>query len=99
MASDKNVASKKNEGAEKKIKIFVVVNGEPIKINAIASALLLSILEPVLKKAGVNEGADLDRWTFKDDVGNVLDKGASISDLGLVDDSVIFLSLEAGGAG
>lgn len=98
MATSTKVESKA-KGNDKKIKLSVVVNGEPIKINATASEPLVSILEPVLEKAGVAEGADLDRWTFKDDIGNVLDKTALISALGLVDDSVIFLSLEAGGAG
>ncbi len=81
------------------IDLQIVVNGNPVAVNANLNEPLIALLVPTLKKAGVAGDPEPDRWVFKDENGNVLDKHKKIGDFGFAAGATIFLSLEAGIAG
>lgn len=82
-----------------KIQLQIVVNGNPVTVEANIHEPLEALLVPTLKKAGVAGNPEPDRWIFKDQNGNVLDKNKKVGDFGFAAGATIFLSLEAGIAG
>lgn len=82
-----------------KIQLQFVVNGNPIIVEANINEPLGALLVPTLKAAGVAGDPEPDRWLFKDQNGNVLDKSKKVKDFGFAPGATIFLSLEAGIAG
>ena len=85
--------------SDNKIEFNVVVNGNPVTMDANVNQPLGSLLNPALKAGGVAENQDKDRWIFTDAAGNKLDKGAKIGALAIVAGATLFLTLEAGAAG
>jgi len=85
--------------SEKKIQLQFVVNGNPVTVEANIQEPLKALLVSTLKKAGVAGEPEPDRWIFKDQSGNVLDKNKDVGDFGFAAEATIFLSLEAGIAG
>ncbi len=85
--------------ADKEIELQIVVNGNPVILKAQLSEPLHALLVPALKAAGVAGNPEPDRWIFKDQNGNVLDKNKKIAEFGFKPGATIFLSLEAGIAG
>ena len=81
------------------IELQIVVNGNPVTMEANIHEPLHALLVPTLKKAGVAGDPEPDRWIFKDPNGNVLDKNKKVGDFGFASGATIFLSLEAGIAG
>ncbi len=81
------------------IELQIVVNGNPVMMEANINEPLHALLVPTLKKAGVAGNPEPDRWVFKDQNGNVLDKNKKVGDFGFAAGATIFLSLEAGIAG
>lgn len=77
----------------------IVVNGNPVELDANIHEPLGALLVPALKKAGVAGNPEPERWVFKDQSGNILDKAKKIGDFGFANGATIFLSLEAGIAG
>lgn len=88
------MATNKNQ-----IVLQIVVNGNPIEMNANVHEPLGALLVPALRHAGVAGEPDASRWVFKDQNGNVLDKEKKVGEFGFANEAVIFLSLEAGIAG
>lgn len=98
------MAQSQSDGGKEKpkkddIKLTVVVNGTSVQLKADPDELLGSLIGPALKKAGVADSPDLNRWIFKDKDGNALDKARAIESFGFTDKTLIFLSLDAGVAG
>lgn len=82
-----------------KIQLQIVVNGNPVIVEANLHEPLGALLVPTLKKAGVAGDPEPDRWIFKDASGTVLDKGKKVAEFAFQAGATIFLSLEAGIAG
>ena len=102
MASGKDNSGKeddKKKDKEKDIKLQVVVNGTQVEVKGELDQALLSILLPALKKAKVAGEPDVDRWVFTVADGTVLDKAKLIGEFGFTEQTILFLSLEAGVAG
>lgn len=91
-------ASKSNKN-DKKIVLQVSVNGTPVNINAETDEPLASMITPALEKAKVSTDPDPEKWLFKDEAGNELDKSQTVGSFNFAKHTVIFLSLRAGIAG
>lgn len=85
--------------AGNKIQLQFVVNGVPVLLDVNVNEPLHATLLPALHKAGIAGNPEPDRWVFKDEKGNVLDKSKKIGEFGFPAGATIFLSLEAGIAG
>lgn len=77
----------------KKMK-YIVVNGTPVSLNVSDHEPLSSFLCDVLNFAHATGNAD--NWNFRTEDGAVLNKSKSLSELGLSDKDVLFVSREAG---
>jgi hypothetical protein len=98
-SKDDDKSKDKDKDKKKHIKLRIVVNGTPVEIKLDLAEPLVSALIPALAEAKIAGEPETERWVFKDEEGNVLDKNQQISTFGFDKDSVIFLSLEAGIAG
>lgn len=76
----------------------IVVNGNPVTVEANENAPLRSIIERALHEGGV-VGQPPDNWEMRDEVGNVLDLAKKIGTFGFPIGVSLFLSLKAGAAG
>lgn len=80
------------------IDLIVVVNGQPIPIEAKKHELLRTVAEHALVKSG-NSGQPIDNWEMRDATGNILDLGRTVGEYHFHDGTKIFLSLKAGVGG
>lgn len=85
-------------GSKNKVTLTIVVNGEPVSVEANLNAPLNTVITKALAESG-NVGQPPENWELKDEAGNVLDASKKIGDLGLASGVKLFLSLKAGAAG
>lgn len=85
-------------GSKNKITFIIVVNGDPVSVDANVNAPLHTVIGKALEMSG-NVGQPPENWELKDAAGYVLDASKKIEDLGLVAGTKLFLSLRAGAAG
>jgi hypothetical protein len=93
------MAASENNKGDKKINLQISVNGTPVHINADTGEPLVSLIKPSLEKAKVSADPDPEKWLFKDEAGNELDKSQTVGSFNFAKHAVIFLSLKAGIAG
>lgn len=84
--------------AKKKETLTVVVNGQPVEVEANKNAPLKSIIGKALELSG-NVGQPPENWELKDAGGVLLDLDKKIGEHNFPDDVKLFLSLKAGVAG
>lgn len=85
-------------GLNNKITLTIVVNGEPVSVEANINAPLHTVIAKALAESG-NVGQPPENWELKDEAGNVLDASKKIEDVSLTAGVKLFLSLKAGAAG
>jgi hypothetical protein len=85
-------------GKQKKETLTIVVNGQPVEVEANANAPLGSVIAKALDLSG-NVGQPPENWELKDAAGALLDLDKKIGDYHFPDDVKLFLSLKAGVAG
>jgi hypothetical protein len=83
---------------KKKETLTIVVNGQPVEVEANENAPLKSVVGKALELSG-NVGQPPENWELKDAAGVLLDLGRKIGDYHFPDDAKLFLSLKAGVAG
>ncbi len=81
-----------------KIQITVVVNGQPVVVEANEHAPLKIIIPSALEQTG-NTGQPPDNWELRDAQGTLLDTSRKISSFGFSPDVQLFLNLKAGVGG
>jgi hypothetical protein len=80
------------------IDLIVVVNGQPIPIEAHAQEPLHTAAQQALNKSG-NSGQPLQNWEMRAGAGNVLDLARKIGEFQFHDGTKLFLNLKAGVGG
>ncbi|MEQ1515134.1 MAG: DUF2604 domain-containing protein [Usitatibacteraceae bacterium] len=85
--------------SDKKIEFTVVVNGTGVQVHANTNAPLASVFEKALHEAHVGGDQDPEKWEFKDAQGHVYDSDKKLSELGMGQGSIVYLSLKAGVTG
>jgi hypothetical protein len=85
-------------GSKNKITLIIVVNGEPVSVEANVNAPLHTVIAKALADSG-NVGQPPENWELKDEGGAVLDASKKIEDSGISAGQKLFLSLKAGAAG
>ncbi|MER8700362.1 DUF2604 domain-containing protein [Mesorhizobium sp. M1273] len=85
-------------GPKHKITLTIVVNGEPVAVEANVNSPLHTVIAKALADSG-NVGQPPENWELKDEAGVVLDASKKIEDLGIIEGQKLFLSLKAGAAG
>lgn len=83
---------------DNKLDLVVVVNGQPVEIEANLNAPLLTVREKALAETE-NVGQEPDNWDLKDRDGNVLDLSKKLGEFGFAAGTTLFLSVKAGVAG
>ncbi len=78
--------------------LTVVVNGQPVEVEANENAPLRSVIGRALELSG-NVGQPPENWELKDAAGNLLDPDRKIGDYHFPEGVKLFLSLKAGVAG
>lgn len=81
-----------------RVRITVVVNGQPTEVVAEADDLLSSVRDRALQRTE-NVGQPPENWELKTKDGAVLDLAAPVGTLGFGDEVTLYLSLKAGVAG
>ena len=81
-----------------RVRITVVVNGQPTEVVAEADHLLSSVRDRALQQTE-NVGQPPENWELKTKDGAVLDLAAPVGTLGFGDEVTLYLSLKAGVAG
>lgn len=81
-----------------KVEIAVIVNGQPVPVEANVKAPLRTVVEHALQKSG-NSGQPLENWELRDAAGNVLDLSKKVEEYGLTEGVKLFLNLKAGVGG
>ncbi|MER9548332.1 DUF2604 domain-containing protein [Mesorhizobium sp. M0322] len=85
-------------GSNNKINLTIIVNGEPVSVEANVNAPLHTIIAKALTDSG-NVGQPPENWELKDEGGAVLDASKKIEEIGIAAGQKLFLSLKAGAAG
>ncbi|NEJ11037.1 DUF2604 domain-containing protein [Rhizobium leguminosarum] len=101
MAKSPNTAPEaagKKTGSKNKITLTIIVNGEPVSVEANVNAPLNTAIAKALEESG-NVGQPPENWELKDENGTVFDASKKIEDLGITAGQKLFLSLKAGAAG
>lgn len=88
----------KATGSKNKISLTIVVNGEPVSVEANINAPLHTAIAKALEVSG-SVGQPPENWELKDEGGSVFDASKKIEDLGITAGQTLFLSLKAGAAG
>jgi len=86
--------------SKKKVKetLTIVVNGQPVEVEANVNAPLKSVIGKALELSG-NVGQPAENWELKDAAGVLLALDKKIGEYAFADDAKLFLSLKAGAAG
>lgn len=80
------------------IELVVVVNGQPVDVDANVHAPLHTIIPEALAKSG-NAGQPPENWELRDGSGVELDPSKKIEDFGFAPRTQLFLNLKAGVGG
>jgi hypothetical protein len=80
------------------VDLIIVVNGQPIPLEAKNHELLRTVVHQALEKSG-NSGQPIDNWELRDGSGNILDLARKVGDFHFQDGTKLFLSLKAGVGG
>lgn len=80
------------------IEIAVIVNGQPVVVEANEHAPLHTIIPKALEASG-NIGQPPDNWELRDANGELLPLDKKIEDFGFPADVKLFLNLKAGVGG
>lgn len=83
---------------KKKETLTIVVNGQPVEVEANENAPLKSVIGKALELSG-NVGQPPENWELKDASGALLDLDKKIGEYNFPNDVKLFLSLKAGVAG
>lgn len=81
-----------------KLTITIVVNGQPIVVEANTNAPLHTVIPKALADTQ-NVGQPPDQWELRDVAGALLDPDKKIGELGLAAGVTLFLNLKAGVGG
>lgn len=87
-----------NLTGDHKVELVVVVNGQPVVVDANENAPLHTVIAKALEASG-NIGQPPDNWELRDANGELLDVSRKIKDSGLPSDAKLFLNLKAGVGG
>ena len=78
--------------------LTIVVSGDDIELRVKPDDVAGDVLEKALKKAK-NDGKPASDWELKTEAGAALILTATLAQLGIAQDTVLFASLKAGAAG
>ena len=78
--------------------LSIIVNGQPIDVEANDNAPLHSVIGRALEATG-NTGQPPENWELRDAQGNLLDLAKKIGEFGFNADTRLFLNLKAGVGG
>ena len=85
-------------GGRDKVEITVVVNGQPVEIEANPNQPLHAVRSKALEQTQ-NVAQPPENWEFKTEAGEVLDTDKKVGEFGFGKEVTLFLSLKAGVAG
>jgi hypothetical protein len=80
------------------IELIVVVNGQPVPVNANSNAPLRTVINHALQASG-NTGQPIENWELREAGGQVLDPNRKAEEYGLASGATLFLNLKAGVGG
>jgi len=80
------------------VDLIIIVNGQPVPIDANANEPLRTVAQQALDKTG-NSGQPLQNWEMRDSGGNILDLDRKVGDFHFPDGTKLFLNLKAGVGG
>jgi hypothetical protein len=83
---------------ENKIDLIIVVNGQPVTVEANIHEPLQTAVRQALNDSG-NSGQPIDNWELRDGSGQVLDLSRKIVDFHFQAGTRLFLNLKAGVGG
>jgi len=83
---------------QKKEELVIVVNGEPVHIEANLNEELVAVVAQALAKSQ-NTGQPPENWELKNASGNLIDQHQKVGALGLPPGTKLFLSPKAGVGG
>jgi hypothetical protein len=86
------------KGKPNKIRLVVVVNGDPVDVEANLNAPLQTVVNKALDESE-NQGQPPENWELRTEGGVILDTTQKVSTFGFVDGTVLVLSLKAGALG
>lgn len=79
--------------------LVFILNGEDVRIEVDPNAPLRSAVEKALVESGNSGRKDPSEWELRDASGTLLDMQRSARELGLADETRLFLSLRVGAGG
>lgn len=88
----------KGGGHDHKFDLTIVVNGEPVVVEANENAPLRTVVEKALGETQ-NVGQPADNWELRDEDGKLLDLTKKIGTFAFAAGMTLLLSLKAGVAG
>jgi hypothetical protein len=80
------------------VDLTIIVNGQPIPIEANIHQPLHAVIEQVLNKSG-NSGQPIDNWELRDAGGQILDPARTVGEYHFTSGVNLFLNLKAGVGG
>jgi hypothetical protein len=80
------------------IQILVVVNGQPVHLEASLNESLKTLVDQALTKSG-NSGQPAQNWVLRDSEGHELDLDRLVGEFHFKEGTKLFLSLKAGVGG
>jgi hypothetical protein len=80
------------------IDLTVVVNGQPVMVQANTHEQLQALINQAFSKSG-NQGQPVANWELRDGNGQILDSTKKLGDYGVVTGATLFLNLKAGVGG
>jgi hypothetical protein len=83
------------KGTANKVQLTIVVNGEPVEVQANLNAPLQTAVNKALSESE-NEGQPPQNWELRTEAGVLLDTALKVSSFGFADGTVLVLSLKAG---
>lgn len=81
-----------------KIELAVIVNGQPVLVDANVNAPLRTVIPKALEESG-NAGQPPESWELRDAAGVELDVARKVKDFNFSADARLFLNLRAGVGG
>lgn len=82
-------------GSANRLELVVVVNGQPVMVEANRNSPLVTVIPVALEKSG-NTGQPPENWELRDSAGVELDTTRKIEDYHFPPDVRLFLNLKAG---
>lgn len=84
--------------AETAVKLAIMVNGQPVEVQAVQRNALHSVLPPALEQTG-NLGLPPENWELRDPAGTLLDTTKAVSAFGFGEGARLYLNLRPGVGG